>query len=147
MKMRNLMFLAVGLLLAADAHQQGEAAKDKEKLQGTWQVVSLEAEGEKGPAEVAKALKYIFTGDKLAIQPAEPGSSSEFTYQVDPTRKPKVIDMKVENGPDKGNTDFGIYLLDGDNLKICFGGKERPTAFESKPKSGTALVVLKREKP
>ena len=47
----------------------------------------------------------------------------------------------------EGMTDLGIYLLDGDNLKICFSGSKRPTEFVTKPKSGTALIVLKRLKP
>ena len=40
----------------------------------------------------------------------------------------------------------GIYLLEGDKLKVCYAlsGKARPTAFATKPGSGAILFVLER---
>ena len=144
-----VILFAFGLLLNAEPAKKAteEADKgDKAQLQGTWQVVSLQLGGEKAPEEVAQALKYTFEGDKLAVRPAEPGSNSEFTYQLDLTKTPKNIDMRVTKGRDKGKTLLGIYLLRGDDLNICFAEKFRPTEFVSKAKSDTALVVLKRQK-
>ena len=87
--------------------------------------------------------------DRLSIGSAEPGADSEFTCLLDPTKKPKTIDMKVTKGPDRGKTNSGIYLLDGDNLKTCFAyaKKGRPSEFATKANSDLALIVLKRARP
>jgi hypothetical protein len=57
--------------------------------------------------------------------------------------------MKFTQGPEKGNTSYGIYELAGDDWKLCLtiAGKKRPTEFAAKPKSGHGFEVLKREKP
>jgi hypothetical protein len=43
---------------------------------------------------------------------------------------------------------LGIYELDGDTVKFCFGGpgKERPTEFTTKEGSMRTLSVWKRDK-
>jgi uncharacterized protein (TIGR03067 family) len=42
----------------------------------------------------------------------------------------------------------GIYLLEGDTLKICYTmpGQKRPTAFESLPGSKAYLMIWTRQK-
>ena len=132
----------LGLLVAAD-----EA--DKEKLQGVWQVVSLEVDGMAGPEQIARQMKYTFKKDNLTVHPAEPSSDSAFTCKLEPGKKVKTIDMKVTKGSNTGLTYPGIYQLDGDELKICFGvkpGNERPKKFATRDGSGTVLIVLKRAK-
>ena len=44
---------------------------------------------------------------------------------------------------------LGIYALEGDELKLCLPqpGRDRPTAFAAPEKSGTTLLVFRREKP
>jgi uncharacterized protein (TIGR03067 family) len=115
--------------------------RDKEGLQGTWQVVFQEADGQQGPDEVVKRLRYVFKGDRLTIEPAEPGIG-ELSYRLDPTTDPKGIDLTFA----EGKTLFGIYLLEGDDLRICLGQK-RPTTFATEPGSGLVLVVLRRVRP
>jgi uncharacterized protein (TIGR03067 family) len=43
----------------------------------------------------------------------------------------------------------GIYLIQGDTLRICYTmpGKPRPTVFESHAGSGAYLMVWTRQKP
>jgi uncharacterized protein (TIGR03067 family) len=71
------------------------------------------------------------------------------TIEINPTKKPKTIDVKPEIGTNKGKTLLGIYELDGDSLKICLAlpDKDRPTAFATAAENGQQLVVYKREKP
>jgi uncharacterized protein (TIGR03067 family) len=121
---------------------QRESA-DKQRLQGTWQVTSLELDGEKGPAEAIERLTYTFKGNALTIAPAEPGSNSEFSIALNASKKPKTVDLRITKGPGQGKTLLGIYEIKGNGLKICFGEKSRPAEFASKAKSGVALVVLK----
>ena len=42
----------------------------------------------------------------------------------------------------------GIYALDGDDLKVCFGapGEKRPTEFKTEGGSSEQLAVMKRDK-
>ncbi len=68
---------------------------------------------------------------------------------VDPSRKPRTIDYQMTEGFTKGKRQLGIYEVDGDTFKACFGkpGAERPTDFASKPGDGSTLSVWKRGKP
>jgi RNA polymerase sigma factor (sigma-70 family) len=119
-----------------------KAAKDEEKILGTWDVVSFEEGGQKAPAEAIKEAMVIFAaGGKMTAKQGE--KEQEFTYELDPTKKPKEF-----NGTnDKGQTVRGIYKLDGDELTICFARRgDRPTEFVSKEDTTVVLEVLKREK-
>ena len=58
-----------------------------------------------------------------------------FTFDVDPSHNPKIMDLIVLN--DKMEEDrhepirLGIYELKGDTLTIC-AGMDRPDSFEAK---------------
>jgi len=54
--------------------------------------------------------------------------------------------MRFDAGPEIGNTNRGIYELEGDRLRICFAtrGSMRPAAFESPAGSGFAVETLVR---
>jgi len=67
---------------------------------------------------------------------------------LDPSKKPKTIDYQMTDGFTKGKKQLGIYEVDGDTFKSCFGkpDAERPTDFTSKPGDGRTLSVWKREK-
>ena len=140
--MRSCLFtlLTAGFLLGA-AGAQDDAKGDHEKIQGTWKVVSAEDSGRKAPDEAVKNIKWVITKDKITYKFGD--KTTELSYKLDATKKPKWIDLTEGD-----RTTLGIYELEGDNLKICFpeGGKrERSTAFESKPDSvNDILIVLKR---
>ena len=120
------------------------AADDKKDLDGKWVVVSVERDGK--PWAAMKGAIRVNNGDKYILTPKE-GKAVPGTFKIDPTKKPKTIDMTPTEGNFKDKTLLGIYELDGDTLKICFAepGKERPTDFTSK--AGMVLVVHKRDKP
>jgi uncharacterized protein (TIGR03067 family) len=118
---------------------------DKEKLQGAWIPVSVEKGGRKISEQEIKDKNFemIFTGDKVTL-PAKDVTKQEVTYKLDPSKKPKHIDWMMPN--DK--LAKGIYLLDGDTLKVCVSeqeGDDRPTEFESKEGSKILLMELKRK--
>jgi uncharacterized protein (TIGR03067 family) len=74
------------------------------------------------------------------------------TFTLDPSQKPKTIDMKVTEGrreEDKGKVVRGIYELNQDTLKWCTadpGSEERPKEFATKEGTRHMLVTLNREK-
>ncbi len=123
------------------------AKKDREKLQGTWSIVELVADGEQAPAEITDILKLVFKDDRLIFAPGEHGFTN-YTYKLDTTTKPASFDMIHADGESKGEVKKGIYSWDGDRLKICFGiADDRPTEFSAKSDSGRALYLLKPVKP
>lgn len=125
----------------------GEAAlqAEIEKLQGTWNIVALEMGGEKKTENALKGSKIIVKGDTFTS--LSMGAIYKGNIKVDVNAKPKRLDLIFTEGPEKGNTNFAIYELDGDTWKICLNvtGKERPKEFASKAGSGYALETLKRE--
>jgi RNA polymerase sigma-70 factor (ECF subfamily) len=132
---------------AEDATKAQDADKktDKEKLQGAWVPVAVVNGGRKISEDEIKDKNFemVFTGDKVTI-PAKDVTKQEVTYKLDPAKKPKHIDwMMPDNRLAKG-----IYLLDGDTLKVCVSeqeGAERPTEFESKEGSKILLMEFKRK--
>jgi uncharacterized protein (TIGR03067 family) len=151
MKLRALlMLLAVGFLVAAD-DKDDAVKKEKAKLKGTYKMVSGEEQGMKLPDDYVTNTKVEFTNDKMIIKVVKDKDEKnvEATYKIDPGQKIKTIDLKPTDGPEKGKTIKGIYVIDGDTLKICAASKsdnDRPKVFATEKGSGSVLMVLKKEK-
>jgi uncharacterized protein (TIGR03067 family) len=143
----GLLGLMVTSLMAGEPPNQDAVKKDVEGIQGTWKMVALEADGKQAPAEVVAGMKLTFKGDTLTFTPGEPGFTN-YRYQLDPTTKPASFDMTHADGSKKGETDKGVYSLEGDRLKICFGSaNNRPKEFTTTGGSGAGMYTLEREKP
>jgi uncharacterized protein (TIGR03067 family) len=135
-------------LIAADDRKEDAVKADKEKLQGTWQLVSSIGNGEKTPEDIAMRKRVIIKDDTITEKEGEK-TINEVTFKLDATKKPRAIDATPPGESGKDKTFLGIYSLEGDTLKFCFTlpGQERPSDFTSDPGSGWTLNVLKREKP
>ena len=137
-----LILLAV-LLIAAD--KQGEKGKsDKEKLQGTWKIVSAEFDGK--PLKEAIGGTMTFTGDRIEQGKKGDKEYYEGKYELDPSKNPKHIDLTHAKAKI-----MAIYSLDGDELRISSfrtpdGGKKRPSVFASKAGEMQMVLVFKRVK-
>jgi uncharacterized protein (TIGR03067 family) len=142
---RFLLVFAVSLVLAADPVSD-EVKKEIERFEGTWKFVSLETEGRKLDEKVLEHPRLIIKGDRFTSKEGE--TTHHGVFKVDPTKKPKTIDVTFTDGPEKGKTMLGIYELEGDTYKVCFslGGKNRPTEFATKAGTNLVLETLKREK-
>ena len=114
---------------------------DMGALQGTWNIVSLEMDGQKYPA-----LGAQITVEGGRFTSLNMGAEYSGTMAVNSSANPRTFDLLFETGPEKGNRSLGIYELDGDTWRICLGlaGKNRPTKFVSSPGTGHALEILKR---
>jgi uncharacterized protein (TIGR03067 family) len=147
-----LMILVAGLLFAADSPEDA-VKKEKEKLLGSWKVVSVEANGHKVPAEAIKDFQFIFTSESLTRKKggnAESGAG----YKLDPSKSPKWIDMTgTTDGKDQSIP--ALYKLDGDTLTLCFradykmkpnDARMRPEKLDGGEGSQQVLMTLKREK-
>jgi uncharacterized protein (TIGR03067 family) len=118
---------------------------DLDKLQGAWNVTSLETDGQKLPATVFNGARIVIDGNKFASLGM--GATFEGTVKFDSASKPKAFDLLFTAGHAKGHRNPGIYKLDGDTWTICLAtrGNKRPGKFATAAGTGFALETLERD--
>jgi uncharacterized protein (TIGR03067 family) len=102
---------------AVDEGGPKKADANKKALQGTWVAVAGENSKEKFDKEL-KDIRLVFQGDKLTLRLG--GEVLHATYKLDPSRKPKAIDLTSAGGRARGKTVLGIYALEGGALSLRF---------------------------
>ncbi len=147
---RVLYIVAVSICATVIAIADDKGANDAKTLQGTWQAVDLEANGERKPDDEIKELQVIISGDDLAIKPDGEGRKCKFT--LDSSKTPKRIDLIPCDGDGKGKTFPGIYSLQNGKLRLCINifrqhTGQRPTEFKTQAGDGTGFATLERAKP
>ena len=143
-----LIGLAAVTISSAWAEENEAVKKDLAQLQGEWSMVSGSTDGQPMPDLLLKQMKRVCKGDEATVTMAgQIYIKAKIT--IDPSKKPKTIDYQMTDGFTKGKKQLGIYEVEGETFKSCFGkpGAERPTGFTSKPGDGRTLSVWKREKP
>lgn len=145
MRIHALLTLLVGLSFVAAAPERHAALTDLETLQGPWQAISAEVDGEAVSPDVVKSLKMVIKCDRLLLTGFDHvRTAEEVTFTLDPKHSPKRIDFQ-DLLPDMP-LNFGIYSFDGETLRLCVdrGGKLRPEQFISN--KGTSLLIFQRPK-
>ena len=141
--MITLAALASGAVVTAGA----DKTSDLDRIQGSWAVVALVENGKGIPKDETDRLDVAIKGDRLTVNNK---GKLESVYQIklDPKPKLKAIDMILTDGKDKTQVAPGIYLLEGDTLKICVDEelKNRPASFEEKDTKTCSVITLKRKK-
>jgi uncharacterized protein (TIGR03067 family) len=139
------LMLGAGLV-AAFGKPAAEAHKE---LQGTWAATKAERDGEAAPDVVGHRLS--FSGDRFQIRSREGKLLARGAFRVDPSTKPAAIDFEHTEGALKGKAWKGIYVLDGDTLRICDNApnldRGRPAALEAPTGSGHIVITFQRAKP
>jgi uncharacterized protein (TIGR03067 family) len=122
------------------------APDDSQQIQGSWVPVTAEMGGQKMPEQTLRAFKLTLSGDKYTAKNGEITDSG--TFKLNPSAKPKTMDITGTDGPNQGTTFLAIYELAGDTLKICYdlSGDERPKEFKSNAGTQEFLVTYRREK-
>lgn len=109
-----------------------KAKEDAELIQGTW---TIESAGD------LKGGTIVFANGTLRMRFPGAKDEHEGSFKLNPGENPKQIDMHMKGG----EPNVGIYVLDGDTLRIfAVPGTERPATF---PEKSPALMLLKRTKP
>lgn len=117
---------------------------DLDRLQGVWHVAAVEMDGQPmAPSMLAGARIEIQGGRFRSLNM---GAIYEGDLRLDPAAAPKSFDLVFTTGPEKGNTNRGIYEFDGDQWRLCLAtrGGVRPREFATRPNTGHALQTLRR---
>lgn len=132
MKIASLLFLLLmGLAWPSQASDQDIAA-----LRGKWVAVEASSNGEPPPDGMLEKISLVFVGDSVSIMGGAP-----IHFKADSSFTPAHIDFL------NTRRQVGIYLLDGDMLKICTGqAGDRPTAFTTEKFTDHTYFLLKRVK-
>jgi uncharacterized protein (TIGR03067 family) len=135
------------LCLVALAARAEDATKDLKALQGTWQLVELATDKGPAPADRIKGVKFTVAGEKLVMDGLD--GKRAFAIKLDPTVKPKSIDLTPLDGPFKGKTTLGLYEVSGDTFRLCMANHEikaRPKELKPMKEGQVFVFVLKRPK-
>lgn len=155
MKRKRLIGVALVVVALASCNREpalsGDArAADAAQIQGIWGAVSYGENGQGAGQEVApeqsairwiiKDTSVIFLASGLADADLDDLTGA---FQLDSSKQPKTIDISMGR-----QTMLGIYEMDGDTLKVCYGrnGVERPTEFKAAAGSNYIMIVFKRLK-
>ena len=137
-------FMASVLLFGATvvlAHAQGTAVK----LDGAWMLTGIDGD-KKLPEEFFDQIKARLIFKDGGYEQILKGETIEKgTFKVDPAKS--TIDFKIETGKEKGQTQLGIFKLDGDKLTMAVGkagAAERPKSFT--PVKDVEVTIYKRGK-
>lgn len=107
--------------------------KALKKLQGTWRLVSVTANGRTTP--MTSVYKLVVKGDKWEFN--QPGGKSEVgVYKADDSGKVITLDIEITEGKRKGTKIPAVYEVKGKTLRICMDNsprKERPAAVAARP--------------
>jgi uncharacterized protein (TIGR03067 family) len=143
---RRFRFRAEIKYCAESSGGRRQMQSELDQLQGKWKIVSLEVEGTALKPETI-AGSYIGIGGANFISTGM-GVVYKGTIELDSTANPKSFRMNFTDGSENGNTNCGIYELEGDSWRICITmtGAAAPTEFATAPNSGQALEVLIRSK-
>ncbi|HXC37123.1 MAG TPA: TIGR03067 domain-containing protein [Candidatus Acidoferrales bacterium] len=137
MNIRILLILfTIAIAMPASA---GNGGDDVKNIQGTWTIASAEIGGSPFPPLAAKIITLKLDDGKYVVN-AE--NADKGTYTIDPTAKPKALDIIGTEGPNAGKRFPCIYELSGDTLKVCYQLGEGPRPAEFKSPAGTQIFLV-----
>lgn len=146
--MTRSLFVALFLAMTVSCPSRGDDTKDDaQSIDGTWLPSAAELGGEKLPDEVRKSIKLVIDDGKYTVTAGE--VLDRGTVKLDPSTKPKAIDITGTEGPNKGKTILAIYEMSDGALRVCYdlGGKARPTEFKAEKGTQQFLVAYDRAQP
>jgi uncharacterized protein (TIGR03067 family) len=142
---RILLASLVSVAGLAAAPQDELLEREHQRLEGTWRVISAEAEGTPIPPREYRDLQLTFKDGKFTAKRGDE-EPQEGTYVLNPSRNPREMDITRANGPARGQKQLAVYSLAGNLLKICSceSGTERPSGFDTRDRPGYTLMTLRR---
>lgn len=143
--MRSSLALAslFGLALAVAA---SEGVRHAGAIEGTWKIAGGQEKGKTVPKDRFAESTVVIKKDTIRITDKENRQTWLMRYTLNPQVMPKAINMTIVEGEGKGRTAEGIYLLEGDTLRICYAlpGHPRPKVFATRSGAHELAFTMKR---
>lgn len=112
--------------------------EDKVAIEGTWQPTMMRRGYQNIGDHILKEERWTIAEGRFTKKGGYSrnrtvvSTKSVVEIRLNPKKHPKEIDAVVVEGPGMGTTEYGIYELHGDSLRICWGAPMRPRKFEWK---------------
>jgi uncharacterized protein (TIGR03067 family) len=111
-------------------------AQELARLKGSWRAIRGQFEG-----EPRRESFLLILGDAVWTKRGKT-KTEKGLFHLNASTEPKQIDIFKEEGKPRWLP--GIYSIDGDRLRICFG-PERPEALATKAGDKSLLLEFRRE--
>lgn len=127
------------------AEEKKPQKDDREALLGSWIMETVEHDGTRQTEKELDGKGWVVEKDRIIPKHGRNASSGSSSYTLDTSAK--TIDL-VPGAPD-GKEDpkrrmLAIYKLEGDRLIVAMGSGERPSSFDARKESKTAVYVFRR---
>ena len=136
--------LHLGCLLAGcKGTSTVDSANDLKQWQGTWKLVGSTYDGAPQMADI----EWVVDGNHYNILLNQQLNNDPYMITLDASQK-RIDVFHHETPPGTyGGKLKGIYLIEGDSLKVCYDltGERYPTSLDAKPGSRQVLYQFKRE--
>lgn len=148
------LFVVLAMMMACAASfasDQDAAARDYERLSGTWQLTKGIVDGVALTQQQLKDTVLVTDHNTFRFPKASgAGTHPAGAFTVHPNTVPKEVDSVAQGGANPGQVTLGIYeIIDDTHKRACWGppGGPRPTAFESPPGSKRILQYWEKIGP
>ena len=120
------------------------SGETKPAIEGTWEMVRAECEGEAAPELVVQRTEIELVHGDYRVRFAG-RITDRGRFEIDAaTNAPRLILHGVE-GPNAGRTIPGLFQLKGDRLRVCYGlDGVTPAAFATQPGDQRYLATYRR---
>lgn len=102
------------------------------------------------PDLVSRQLDIFRVLPRLASRPVSSPAEPWLKYELHPKKSPKELDisragqmLSGRSATDRWDCPENIYRLENDVLTICWGTRQRPDGFTTRPGDGRLLLVFK----
>lgn len=150
--LRWTSFVLFAIVAGCQSDAPTEQEEDKKTgasadLVGIWQLVETPKDGDSLPEDRERNIWWEFTGSKIKMIDEDDEAFAE--YKVDDSKSPATIDVTFTRGFVRGETYLGIFDIQGDRLRLCFGfsGAPRPTDFKAQESDRRGLNTFVRFTP
>ena len=115
-----------------------------QKLEGLWQPLYAELEGEEAPVEVLQQTEVELTADAYTVRFG--GVAADCGTYARESHAPNHLTLHGEAGPNAGRTIPCLFKFVDDTLIICYGlSGVRPINFRTAPGTRHYLVTYRRK--
>jgi RNA polymerase sigma-70 factor (ECF subfamily) len=132
----------------AKTNQQTPRERELKLLEGTWEMIAVSSDGKKQNTPAGRTTRLTFRGEEFTLE-RDGKVIARGTLKVDPSKKPRALDLTFTEGDMAGKTTLAIYEIKGDELQEGFAitGNKRPTGFTTEKGNNRLVFTYRRVKP